>query len=290
MPSETTSAFSPSDTASFRSQFNSFRQQVLSFVSTPPLLCESPIATPKWEDGAIMQQGQPAGGAQEKTEQELKREAADCKRCERWRDELTRESPIVRFMLQHISLLPPSSSSQSSDSAESATSSSSPTPHLPIPIVCKPCPPTMAGGYSSELGVLLCQNRFMGKPHMQDALAHELVHAYDDRRFKPRGGKSWAEDLRAHACTEIRAENLSGDCKWGREFSRQNFSFTKQHQACVRRRAILSVTANPNCKSREQAEQVVNEVWESCWPDTRPFDEVSSPDLSCLTLHCRDGD
>jgi len=102
----------------------------------------------------------------------------------------------------------------------------------------------------------------MGKPHVQDALAHELVHAYDDRRFKPRGGKTWAEDLRSHACTEvsfhflsaltgfdrfsstpnestdldcestvqIRAENLSGDCSWGREFSRQNFSFTKQHQ------------------------------------------------------------
>jgi len=61
----------------------------------------------------------------------------------------------------------------------------------------------MAGGYSSELGVLLCQNRFMGKPHVQDALAHELVHAYDDRRFKPRGGKTWAEDLRSHACTEV---------------------------------------------------------------------------------------
>jgi len=42
----------------------------------------------------------------------------------------------------------------------------------------------------------------------------------------------------------------------------------------VRRRAILSVTANPNCKSREEAELVVNQVWESCWPDTRPFDEV----------------
>lgn len=41
------------------------------------------------------------------------------------------------------------------------------------------------------------------------------------------------------------------------------------------------MTANPNCKSREQAEQAVNEVWESCWPDTRPFDEVSlSPIVS----------
>ncbi|GAA5960684.1 hypothetical protein JCM3765_007288, partial [Sporobolomyces pararoseus] len=271
MTTETPSAFSASDTASFRSQFNSFRQQVLSIISTP-LRCDS-APRPKWEDGVIMQEGHlEGGGMQEKSEKELKREAADCKRCERWRDELTRESPIIRFMLQHISLLPPSANSPS-DSSDSTSSPVSPTPHLPLPIVCKPCPPTMAGGYSSELGVLLCQNRFMGKPHMQDALAHELIHAYDDRRFKPRGGKSWAEDLRAHACTEIRAENLSGDCKWGREFSRQNFSFTKQHQACVRRRAILSVTANPNCKSREQAEQVVDEVWESCWPDTRPFDE-----------------
>lgn len=46
-------------------------------------------------------------------------------------------------------------------------------------------------------------------------------------------------------------------------------------QACVRRRAILSVAANPNCKSREEAERAVNDVWDSCVSDTRPFDEVS---------------
>lgn len=45
-------------------------------------------------------------------------------------------------------------------------------------------------------------------------------------------------------------------------------------QTCVRRRAILSVAANPNCKSKEDAERAVNEVWESCFADTRPFDEV----------------
>lgn len=43
----------------------------------------------------------------------------------------------------------------------------------------------------------------------------------------------------------------------------------------MRRRAILSVAANPNCKSKEEAEKAVNEVWESCIADTRPFDEVS---------------
>lgn len=45
-------------------------------------------------------------------------------------------------------------------------------------------------------------------------------------------------------------------------------------KTCVRRRAILSVAANPNCISREEAERAVNEVWESCSSDTRPFDEV----------------
>lgn len=46
-------------------------------------------------------------------------------------------------------------------------------------------------------------------------------------------------------------------------------------QACVKRRAVLSVIANPSCESQEMAEKVVNEVWESCSNDTRPFDEVS---------------
>ena len=39
----------------------------------------------------------------------------------------------------------------------------------------------------------------------------------------------------------------------------------------------MSVMANPNCPDKESAERAVNEVWESCFNDTRPFDEV------CLT-------
>jgi inner membrane protease ATP23 len=42
----------------------------------------------------------------------------------------------------------------------------------------------------------------------------------------------------------------------------------------VKRRAILSIVSNPACKSEEMATKVVNEVWESCFKDTRPFDEV----------------
>jgi len=45
-------------------------------------------------------------------------------------------------------------------------------------------------------------------------------------------------------------------------------------QECVRRRATLSVAARPACKDDVQAARVVNEVWESCFNDTRPFDEI----------------
>lgn len=48
----------------------------------------------------------------------------------------------------------------------------------------------------------------------------------------------------------------------------------------MRRRAILSVRANPACPNEQAAERAVNEVWESCFSDTRPFDEVSDILLS----------
>ena len=100
------------------------------------------------------------------------------------------------------------------------------------------------------------------------------------------------------AVVKIRANSLSGDCKWSREIQRGFVSFSKQHQAslvdecpfvlyfqnlplhvshqeCVRRRAILAVRANPACPDQASAERAVNEVWESCFNDTRPFDEVT---------------
>lgn len=38
----------------------------------------------------------------------------------------------------------------------------------------------------------------------------------------------------------------------------------------------MSVAANPSCPDEQAAERAVNEVFESCFRDTRPFDEVSS--------------
>jgi inner membrane protease ATP23 len=74
---------------------------------------------------------------------------------------------------------------------------------------------------------------------------------------------------------QIRASSLSGECRFMREFwTRSNWKITQQHQNCVRTRAVKSVMARPACKDDVEAVKVVNEVWDSCFSDTRPFDEI----------------
>lgn len=98
-----------------------------------------------------------------------------------------------------------------------------------------------------------------------------MIHAYDHLRFK----MQWRNNLRHAACTEIRASSLSGECRWTREFfTKHNFKLTQHHQECVRRRAALSLRARPDCKDDVHAVQMVNEVWDSCFADTRPFDDI----------------
>jgi len=170
-------------------------------------------------------------------------------RCEKWKTELINYSPSVVFMLKHLKLsgcvVPPSN------------------------IVCAPCDLTRSGGFNPAGAIVLCQGHFADKKHMEDTLTHELIHMYDHCKFKV----DWF-NLRHHACSEIRANSLSGDCKWLRELDRGHVSISKQHQACVRRRAILSVRGNPKCPDEATAERAVNDVWESCFNDTRPFDEI----------------
>ncbi|KAF9562286.1 hypothetical protein CPC08DRAFT_663292 [Agrocybe pediades] len=170
--------------------------------------------------------------------------------CERKKEYLMNYSPVVVFMLQQLK----------------AVGCEVPAPN----VLCAPCDLTRSGGFTPDPGaVVLCAGNFFSQQHMESTIAHELVHMYDHCRFKVDWG-----NLRHHACSEIRANNLSGDCRFTRELRRGFVSFSKQHQACVRRRAIESVTANPACPNEAAAERAVNEVWESCFNDTRPFDEI----------------
>ncbi|KAI8073179.1 metalloprotease ATP23 [Gongronella butleri] len=172
-----------------------------------------------------------------------------CKQCELWKKNLIKNNPPVRFMIDELEKI-----------GKKVTADD---------FKCMPCDETRAGGFSPEEGVLLCQNRLPSKSRQEETMVHEMVHMYDDHKFNV----NWT-DLSHHACSEIRAASLSGDCRWTNELRRGFYTFTKQHQACVKRRAVLSVQQNPHCKSKEEAERAVNSVFESCFADTRPFDEI----------------
>lgn len=219
-------------------------------------------------------------------------EARDVARCEQYRDWLFAYSPTVRFLNDKIAEL---------NHGQGMT---------PANVLCRRCPARLtagmqverqSGGFEPAHGILVCANEVRNKGHLEDTLAHEMVHAYDQLRFEVdfRGER----DLRQAACTEvgftpgwstfvkgqadrhhwltlsfssqIRASMLSGECRWTREvLTRGNYTLTEQFQNCVRRRAVQSMMARPWVKDDVQAVKVVNEVWDSCFSDTRPFDEV----------------
>lgn len=176
-------------------------------------------------------------------------ETKACKQCTEHRDWILAYSPAVRFLVEETNKIGGNISTKN--------------------IVCAPCEDIKAGGFHPELGILLCQDKLKSRKHTEDTLAHELVHAYDHCRFEVD-----LANLKHHACTEIRASALSGECGMLNEFMRFNFKLNRGLQACVRRRAILSVMTNPNCKDRDQAAEVVDSVFKSCFNDTRPFDEI----------------
>ena len=72
------------------------------------------------------------------------------------------------------------------------------------------CSKQVCGGFVPEKGVSVCHNHIQTRTEMENLLAHELIHAYDDCT---RRQMDWM-DVRHHACSEVRAANLSGDCHW----------------------------------------------------------------------------
>lgn len=119
-------------------------------------------------------------------------EERDCKRCEEHRDWLFTYSPVVRFLQDKIGNL----NGKLDDTN----------------VLCRRCPARLtpdgqvhrqSGGFSPDHGILLCANEIRDKKHLEDTLAHEMVHAWDHLRWKDVdfAGK---KDLSHAACTEVR--------------------------------------------------------------------------------------
>lgn len=143
-------------------------------------------------------------------------------------------------------------------------------------IQCEQCPEGVAaaGGYIPDRKrVVLCQQWVAEQPgEVENTLVHEMIHAYDDARAL----MDW-RDLTQHACTEIRAAHLSGDCSFVREVDRGNFNpvtWGGTGARCVRRRAELSVSMHPGCRTPAEAKEAVERAWATCYADTAPFEKV----------------
>ncbi|KAK8125443.1 Mitochondrial inner membrane protease [Apiospora kogelbergensis] len=117
-------------------------------------------------------------------------EERDCKRCEDYRDFALQHSPTVRFLREKVEAL---NGRLDRDN-----------------VVCRRCPARLtedgevhrqSGGFSPGHGILICSNEVRNRSHLEDTLAHEMVHAWDHLRWK----MDWTgdKDLKHAACTEV---------------------------------------------------------------------------------------
>ncbi|KAI1976061.1 Mitochondrial inner membrane protease atp23 [Ophidiomyces ophidiicola] len=131
----------------------------------------------------------PEGMEKFRVARDLRNEKEDCKRCEDQRDYLLQYSPMIQFIQDNIKQLGGNISNHN--------------------IFCRRCNRRQAGGFDPDYGIQICANEMRNQGHLEDTLAHEMIHAYDHMRFKV----NWDDNLRHAACAEIRASNLSASSR-----------------------------------------------------------------------------
>lgn len=131
------------------------------------------------------------------------------------------------------------------------------------------CDQNLSGGYIKGEGIMVCSNHLNIQDEVTQVVIHELIHAFDECRA---ANLDWT-NCAHHACSEIRAGHLSGDCHFKREFLRGFMKIRGHEQECVRRRVMKSVMGNPYC-SEAAAKDAMEAVWDVCYNDTQPFDRA----------------
>ncbi|XP_054792254.1 mitochondrial inner membrane protease ATP23-like [Prosopis cineraria] len=132
------------------------------------------------------------------------------------------------------------------------------------------CTKNVSGGYVPGYGIILCMNKIHLQDEVNQVIAHELIHALDECRA---ANLDWT-NCAHHACSEIRANHLSGDCHFKRELLRGYLKLRGQGAECVKRRALSSLSGNPHCSGAAIAEYAMESVWDICYNDTQPFDRA----------------
>jgi inner membrane protease ATP23 len=156
----------------------------------PPSNDPSNYDTKKWSNwfNVFLGRMSPGDAAEFREAVYIEREAADVKRVEEYRDWCFKYSPTIIFMRKQIAAL------NGDLNAEN--------------VICRRCPARrneqgviagrMGGGFHPDAGILICANEMRDRKHLEDTLAHEMVHAWDHLRWKVDWG-----DLRHAACSEV---------------------------------------------------------------------------------------
>jgi inner membrane protease ATP23 len=90
---------------------------------------------------------------------------------------------------------------------------------------CRQCPRRVFGFFDTQLGVVLCENYNPSHKILQSVMVHEMIHAFDHCHAVFNKTNCYHV-----ACSEIRATNLSGECKWTREVLRGYFAIGRQRE------------------------------------------------------------
>ena len=148
------------------------------------------------------------------------------------------------------------------------------------------CNKAVLGGFRPDEGVVLCHNNLTNRTDMENMLTHELIHAYDhcrcagqaetclsENRSPPastprprrRGDPSYSRippfllfscrnknmdwlDVKQHACSEVRASNLSGTATGSTRMFPRHPSFENGIRSAARRRAELHCDEPAVCR------------------------------------------
>lgn len=133
----------------------------------------------------------------------------------------------------------------------------------------------MSGCNSSEIIAKHLTNSSNDTSELRGQLAHDLILEYDRCR-------AHFNDLniRHLACSQIRAFNLSGECRWIRELMKCNtglFTGYIMHQKeCVKRETKNKLLAQLNSEgknawSESEVDTAIERVFMRCYMDTEPL-------------------
>lgn len=135
-------------------------------------------------------------------------------------------------------------------------------------ICCEQCEDSLLmGGYEqSTKQVIICSNTCQSPKKVEEILAHELIHYYDDCTVQ---GMDFSNEKQL-ACSEIRAANLIS-CPQ----TLFHFAYIS-HESCVRTKASESVALIKSV-SMKKANEIIDSVFKECINDGQPLDKNIKP-------------